>query len=440
MRKKIFRHVFLMGAVVLLLSIGTVRLCCLQSTEEISSWPILLAAAILLLLVLIWSMVLARELVQPINEISPDEPKDTYVELQPLVDKVRSQNKTIRYQMDELRHRMREFTALTEHMSEGFLLLDRQGTVISGNHSARELLRTEKGKQVLIDADAALRQSVETALAGAHAEHLMHVQERTYHVVADPVRSSGQVAGAVVLILDVTEREQRDALRREFSANVSHELKTPLTTISGFAELMQQGLVPPEKISEFSGDIYRECRRLVALVDDIIKISRLDEGAAPSDREWVDLCEICSDVLEQLETPAQQHRVTLQLQGESVEIYGSRRLLQEMVYNLCENAIKYNKEGGSVTVSVTLQQGAPRLTVSDTGIGIPYAHQSRVFERFYRVDKSHSKAVGGTGLGLSIVKHAVQYHSARLELRSQPEQGTEITVWFDGPATERSNT
>ncbi len=401
------------------------------------TWPLAGVVVLILLVTLLWSLQLSREITQPINAITPDHPADTYPELQPLVDKLRQQNKTIRRQMDELRHRVREFTALTEHMSEGFLLLDRYGKVISGNHSARELLHTEKGEELLPRADAALRQSAETALSGAHAEHLLHTEDQVYHVVANPVRSSGQVAGAVILLLDVTERERRETLRREFSANVSHELKTPLTTISGFAELMSQGLVAPEKVSEFSGDIYRECQRLVALVDDIIKLSRLDEGAVDHERETVELYELGQEVLQQLQSAAQRRSVTLEAQGEPVKIYGSRRLLQEMMYNLCDNAIKYNREGGQVTLSVSLQQGVPRLTVSDTGIGIPYAHQSRVFERFYRVDKSHSKAIGGTGLGLSIVKHAAQYHNARLELRSQPEQGTEVSVWFDSSATER---
>lgn len=424
------------------LSDGTVlRLCRTQTSLGALLWsmvgPLMGIAAAVLLVAIAWSLYLAREITKPINEIAPDDPEDTYPELQPLVDKLRQQNRTIRRQMDELNRRVREFAALTEHMSEGFLLLDRQGTVLSGNHSARELLKTEKGADLRRCDDTALRQAVETALSGAHAGHLMERGGSVYQVMANPVQSNGQVAGAVILLLDVTEREQREALRREFSANVSHELKTPLTTISGFAELMSQGLVPPEKVAEFSGDIYRESRRLVALVEDIIKLSHLDEGGADMEWETVDLYELCRQVAGHLRYAADNHQVTMEVRGQPTEIRGSRQLLEEMVYNLCDNAVKYNRPGGWVHVDVSRAQGTPCLTVTDSGIGIPHAHQSRVFERFYRVDKSHSKAIGGTGLGLSIVKHAAQFHNARLELRSQPEQGTQITVFFDGVPAER---
>ena len=242
--------------------------------------------------------------------------------------------------------------------------------------------------------------------------------------------ASGQVAGAVVLFMDVTEREQRDRLRREFSANVSHELKTPLTSISGFAELMKEGLVPPEKISEFSGDIYKESLRLIGLVNDIIQLSRLDENSTQFQRAPVDLYALSESVIERLESVAAKQSVTLHLTGEHAEILGVEQLLKEMIYNLLDNAIKYNVPNGSATLSIHKNGAHAVLSVSDTGIGIPHAHQPRVFERFYRVDKSHSKEVGGTGLGLSIVRHAAQYHGARLELKSQPGNGTTITVTF----------
>ena len=235
---------------------------------------------------------------------------------------------------------------------------------------------------------------------------------------------------AVVLLVDVTEREQREALRREFSANVSHELRTPLTSISGFAELMQAGLVPMEKVQEFSADIYRESRRLLELVNDIIKLSRLDEGADKLERQRVELHALAENVLANLESVAEKCHVTLSLTGGAAYVTGVPALLSEMLYNLCDNAVKYNVDGGSVCVDIAQSTAETVLTVSDTGIGIPYAHQSRVFERFYRVDKSHSKAVGGTGLGLSIVKHAAQYHNARLELKSAVGKGTEIRIHF----------
>ena len=241
------------------------------------------------------------------------------------------------------------------------------------------------------------------------------------------------MTGAIIIFMDVTEREQREALRREFSANVSHELKTPLTSITGFAELMKEGMVPKEKMQEFSGDIYRESRRLIDLVDDIIQLSRLDEGTANFSKSPVDLYTLSGQVIESLRPVAQKQDITLTLSGQHAVIEGVEQLLQEMVYNLCDNAIKYNISGGSVTVSVWQNGQTVTLSVVDTGIGIPYADQSRVFERFYRVDKSHSKEVGGTGLGLSIVKHAAQSHGAKLELKSDPGRGTAIAVNFTVP-------
>ena len=238
------------------------------------------------------------------------------------------------------------------------------------------------------------------------------------------------MTGAIVIFMDVTEREQREALRREFSANVSHELKTPLTSITGFAELMKEGMVPKEKMQEFSGDIYRESRRLIDLVDDIIQLSRLDEGTANFAKTPVDLYVLAGSVIESLRPVAQRQNITLSLSGQHAVIQGVEQLLQEMVYNLCDNAIKYNVPGGNVAVSVWQNGPTTTLSVVDTGIGIPYADQSRVFERFYRVDKSHSKEVGGTGLGLSIVKHAAQYHGAKIELKSDPGKGTAIAVNF----------
>ena len=229
-------------------------------------------------------------------------------------------------------------------------------------------------------------------------------------------------------ILDVTERESRESLRREFTANVSHELKTPLTSISGFAELMKNGMVPQETVPEFAGDIYREAQRLITLVEDIIHLSRLDEGAAPTDRQRVDLYELAGEALERLASAAARMEVSLRLEGGSVEVEGVSHMLDEMIYNLADNAIKYNRPGGSVTVTVDRAEGGARLSVRDTGIGIPPAHQQRVFERFYRVDKSHSKEVGGTGLGLSIVKHVASYHGAALELESREGAGTAVTV------------
>ena len=398
--------------------------------------PFLWVATLVLILCGVLSYRLARQITKPLNAINPDNPAPlpSYPELTPLFDKLREQNRTIGKQMNELQLRQREFTAITENMREGFLLVDCKMHVLSSNHSALEVLgrRELKPGCLLYDAECSqeIFDAVDTALSGSHAELLLTIDETSWQVLANPVVASGQVAGAVVLFMDVTEREQRERLRREFSANVSHELKTPLTSISGFAELMKEGLVPPEKIPEFSGDIYKESLRLIGLVNDIIQLSRLDENSTQFHRAPVDLYDLCAQSIERLSTVAARQSVTLELTGEHAEIMGVEQLLKEMIYNLLDNAIKYNVPGGSVTASVRKSAGRTILSVSDTGIGIPYAHQPRVFERFYRVDKSHSKEVGGTGLGLSIVRHAAQYHGARLELKSQPGKGTTITVTF----------
>ncbi len=395
------------------------------------AWPIAATVAGLLLLAAGLSVRLARQITQPINAISPDDPQDVYPELQPLTQRLRQQRETIRNQMDELSRRMREFSAMTENMSEGFLLIDLRGHVLTENHSASMLLPTD-ADNIAKCSQRELCQAAQQALTGQRCERLLQQGERTLSVIASPVLESGQVTGAVVLTLDVTEREQREKLRREFSANVSHELKTPLTSISGFAELMSQGLVPPDKVREFSMDIQKECTRLTNLVEDIIDLSRLEEGGGDMTWEDIDLYTLCDDVLQSLEPVAKRQTVTLRLAGESLQVRGVYQVLREMIYNLCDNAIKYNRSGGSVTVTVARSAGRASVTVADTGIGIPYEDQSRVFERFYRVDKSHSRAIGGTGLGLSIVKHAAALHGAEIKLQSQPEDGTVITVLFPG--------
>ena len=424
-----------------LLDDGTVlRVSCTQNSLPamilMLLTPFLWVATLVLILCGVLSYRLARQITKPLNAINPDNPAPlpSYPELTPLFDKLREQNRTIGKQMNELQLRQREFTAITENMREGFLLVDCKMHVLSSNHSALEVLggRELKPGCLLYDAECSqeIFDAVDTALSGSHAELLLTIDETSWQVLANPVVASGQVAGAVVLFMDVTEREQRERLRREFSANVSHELKTPLTSISGFAELMKEGLVPPEKIPEFSGDIYKESLRLIGLVNDIIQLSRLDENSTQFQRAPVDLYDLCAQSIERLSTVAARQSVTLALTGEHAEIMGVEQLLKEMIYNLLDNAIKYNVPGGSVTASVRKSAGRTILSVADTGIGIPYAHQPRVFERFYRVDKSHSKEVGGTGLGLSIVRHAAQYHGARLELKSQPGKGTTITVTF----------
>ena len=395
-------------------------------------WVIILTLALSAAL----SSRMARKISRPINELDLDHPDLSieYKELTPLVNRLREQNLTINRQIEELSLRQREFSAITDNMSEGFLLIDNRAAILSSNTSAMQLL-DEPDKTGLrnlrqLNCPEELTRCANAALAGRRTEVTMPSGDHTICFIASPVVSSGQVTGAVIMVMDITEREQRETLRREFSANVSHELKTPLTSISGFAELMKEGMVPPDKVAEFAGDIYDESRRLIALVDDIIKLSGLDEDSPAFEPESVELYSLSSEIIESLRPIAAKRDISLRLTGESTEIKGVRQILSEMIYNLCDNAIKYNKDGGSVVVSVRRSDSNTILNVTDTGIGIPYAHQARVFERFYRVDKSHSKEIGGTGLGLSIVKHGAQYHNARTELKSEPGNGTSISVFF----------
>ena len=401
--------------------------------------PSLWIVVLVLVLCGLLAMRLARQIVRPINAINPDNPNatPTYPELQPLITRLQEQNRTIRTQLSELSTRQREFDAITENMREGFLIVDNKCSILSSNRSALRLLgiddaqKPENLHQAVCSGK--LLDLVDNALAGTRGDEEITVGGGTWQLFANPVITAGHVTGAIIIFMDVTEREQREALRREFSANVSHELKTPLTSITGFAELMKEGMVPKEKMQEFSGDIYRESRRLIDLVDDIIQLSRLDEGTANFSKSPVDLYTLSGQVIESLRPVAQKQDITLTLSGQHAVIEGVEQLLQEMIYNLCDNAIKYNISGGSVTVSVWQNGQTVTLSVVDTGIGIPYADQSRVFERFYRVDKSHSKASGGTGLGLSIVKHAAMYHGGKVELESQVGSGTEIRVTLPLP-------
>ncbi len=417
---------------------GTVlRLASVQTTMGAMLLGVLQPVLLILILAIVISALLAsrlaRQITKPINNIDLEDPRadETYEELFPLVSRLREQNRTIGRQMEALQRRQREFAALAENMNEGVLLLDGQYHILSSNQGAMALLGQEGELEDLQkDCRQEIREAAGRALAGHHAQSLMDLGEQVIEILASPVTASGQVTGAVILMVDVTEREKRESLRREFSANVSHELKTPLTSISGFAELMKEGLVDPETMKEFAGDIYKESHQLIALVEDIMKLSRLDEGSEDLEQEDVDLYGLSRKVLNDLRPIADQRSVSLHIEGKGQKVHGVWRILHEMVYNLCENAIKYNKENGSVTVTISGDEREAVLSVKDTGIGIPKAQQERVFERFYRVDKSHSRKIGGTGLGLSIVKHGAQFHHAKVSMESEPGVGTTITIRF----------
>lgn len=412
------------------------------SSAQYSVWVLVLQAlqpvALMMLLAFILAMALAsrvaRQLVEPINAIDLNDPagSETYEELTPLLSKLRSQQRQIQRQMRDLKRRQEEFTAITENMSEGFLVIDQETRVLTYNSAVLRLLYaqvpTEEGESVYaLNREAGFRRCVEEALAGRRCEQLLEKDDDCRQIIASPVEQDGQIAGAVLVILDVTEKEQRERLRREFTANVSHELKTPLQGIIGSAELLESGMVLPEDMPRFVGHIRSEAQRLVTLINDIIRLSELDEGGALP-MEPVELLTLCRDTAAGLSAAAEKRHVTVSVTGEEVTVPGVRRLLSEVFANLCDNAIKYNVDGGSVAIHVSRKGDNACVTVSDTGIGIPAEHQSRVFERFYRVDKSHSKSSGGTGLGLSIVKHAVAYHHGTVELDSREGKGTTFTV------------
>lgn len=397
--------------------------------------PILFIMFVALILTLVLSARVSKAIIEPINKLDLEVPEnnETYEELTPLLRKIADQKETIGEQLADARKKQKEFNLITENMSEGFLVIDADANLLTYNSAALNLLEITPpaDRSVLLFCRAKeFRGVISDVLSGIKAENTMVREERSYSLIANPVFEKESVIGAVVVILDITEREKRDALRREFTANVSHELKTPLTSISGFAELMKAGDVLENDVTDFSKSIYDEAQRLITLVNDIIKISELDGQSIPYEKETVDLYELSKEVIGRLEKEADKKNITFHLIGGRAEIIGVHKILEEMLYNLCDNAMKYNKENGTVDVLVNQTGDGVNVIVRDTGIGIPISHQDRVFERFYRVDKSHSKKVGGTGLGLAIVKHGALYHHAKLSLESTVDVGTVVTIAF----------
>ena len=397
--------------------------------------PILLVLAAALILSGVLAGRLARRITEPLNRLDLEHPleNDTYEELAPLLRRMEHQRRQIDQQMGELRQRSEEFDQITGSMNEGLVLLDEAGTILSINPAARRLLDADGdcvGQDFLtVDRDVTMSDALRQAAEQGHSEFRGERSGREYQFDVTRIQTEGRTAGTVLLVFDVTERAFAERNRREFTANVSHELKTPLQGIIGSAELLENGMVKQEDVPRFVGHIRAEAQRLVTLIGDIIRLSQLDEGE-PMPTEQVELLAVVREAAESLRSAAEAKGVTLDVGGQPATIPGVRRLLYEIVFNLCDNAIKYNTEGGRVEVEVTQESGTAAVTVRDTGIGIPPEHQSRVFERFYRVDKSHSKASGGTGLGLSIVKHAVQYHHGTIQLKSEVGKGTEIRVTF----------
>ena len=418
---------------------SVLRLAATQRSVWVLLVSVLQPVAVVILLVLILGAVLAHQvsarIVAPINSLDLEHPEQNqvYEEVSPLLSSIARLRRTIDRQLAEARQKQQEFRLITEHMSEGLLVIDGQTNLLSCNGAALALLHgaasPEPVSVLALNRSEAFRTAVRESLEGRHWEGQLEVGGRTLQLMANPVRQGEEVTGAVLLVVDITERAQREALRREFSANVSHELKTPLTSISGFAELLKSGVVAKEDVRDFASSIYDEAQRLIRLVEDIIRLSALDETDLPGEMAPVDLYQLAQQQVRRLEAEAEKRQVEVSVLGGSAVVTGNASVLGEMIYNLCDNAIKYNHPGGTVDV-VVMTGEETKLLVRDTGIGIPLESQNRVFERFYRVDKSHSKDVGGTGLGLSIVKHGAQLHNAKLMLESTEGKGTTITVRF----------
>ena len=398
--------------------------------------PLVLVLFLMLILSGIMASVISKRIVKPVNELDLEHPEENqiYEELSPLLSKIHRQNREIQNQLELAKQQQAEFSLITENMQEGLIVIDKYTMILSANSSAWSLFRVDKVSQgesvYCLDRAEDFRHAIEQVLGGEHAELILKLNGSDIQLIANPVIRGQKTEGAVILLVNVTEKLERENLRREFSANVSHELKTPLTSISGFAEIMQDGLVKEEDIPQFAGRIYKESQRLLQLVEDVIQISQLDEEKTSYTWEPVDVYQVCKNAFESLKEKAQSMNVHLYICGDSMKMEAVRTLLEEAVYNVCDNAIKYNRNDGSVSIFLTQTAHEIQIVVKDTGVGIPKEDQDRVFERFYRVDKSHSKEIGGTGLGLSIVKHAVGTLKGSVILRSEEGCGTEICMKF----------
>ncbi len=383
----------------------------------------------------ILSHTMAKKATEPLLELDLENPSEnnTYEELTPILTKVHRQHRQIKTQMETLRRKSDEFEQIISSMNEGLVLLDEHGMVLSMNQAAKKIFavkRDVKGSDfLLVDRTSKMSKAIWNALDRGHSEYTEERNGIEYQFTVDPIVSDDKVLGVVILGFDISERAFAERNRKEFTANVTHELKTPLQSIIGSAELLENGLVKPEDTARFVGNIRKEATRLVSLINDIIRLSQLDENSDPA-TETVELTEVAKEVIEVLTVSAAKRNVELSIEGDPQTIFGVRRYIYEIIYNLCDNAIRYNVDGGKVEIQIGKDNGHAVVTVKDTGIGIAPEHQSRIFERFYRVDKSHSKETGGTGLGLSIVKHAVQYHSGKVTLDSELGKGTKVTIVF----------
>lgn len=440
MQRRIFRTLCLFAVGTIALTV--ILFACVNGIHGISlseTLPLLIpAVTVLALVICLGAYILSRRLLH----LQLDE-KNADSALNPLRKQLNDQGARLRKSAAQLEASDGGLRMIMENMSEGIVFLRADGIIISMNRSAEAMLDLGKsgayiGKHIFAACQNPYFQAaVYDAMGGRSSQEILYLHNTSVELLANPVRAEGTVSAVMLFLFDVTEKLAADQIRREFSANVSHELKTPLTSISGYAELLTNGLVQPQDVQRFSGKIYREAQRLIGLINDIIKLSRLDENESDIPTAETDLHAIAAAVAARLAPASEQYQVTVSVTGEPSTVWGSEPLLDEMIYNLCENAIKYNRPGGHVELRTEKAADCALLTVSDDGIGIPREHQSRVFERFYRVDKSHSKETGGTGLGLSIVKHGAHFHKATIELESVQGRGTTVRLRFPLPAEKR---
>ncbi len=423
LKGRIFRALLITALVALLLCLFVSIALFLALLPPAPAWRAVGISLGVFLLLFAVALVLAHRAATGLTAPLREEGREsvTYEELSPLFERLNRQDAALEKQLASARRREEEFRVLSESMDEGLVVVDRHGKIVNANAAARAFMESP-------DEGGAITEVLTVAREGRHTERSLSHEGRSYRLIGSPVMQNERMVGAVALLFDETEKRGMEQYRREFTANVSHELKTPLTTISGMAELMQNGMVATEDIPEFASDIYAEARRLLTLVNDIIRLSRLEDGSRPYENGWVDLYETAQTALATVRPAAERRGITLSLEGGRESVFGAEPILYDVIYNLCDNAVKYNRDGGFVRVYVGEGETGTLLTVEDSGIGIPAEHLDRIFERFYRVDKSHSKEIGGTGLGLSIVRHGVAYHDGEVSLQSTEGVGTKVTV------------
>ncbi|MDE6671650.1 MAG: cell wall metabolism sensor histidine kinase WalK [Ruminococcus sp.] len=428
MTQKIFNSILL---TVIVTNIVTVILVDILNDDNITHIGIFVIAV---LIGIVFALRMSRKITRPLVEVNPDNPKINYSEINPLINKIRIQKGKICRQSNEVKSGREQLSLITENMSEGIVIADPKTNILSCNTGALKLLNAEgvsTGDSIyLLNNSESFRRCIQDAMGGRNSTCILKTSGGDREIIASPSNTTDTVNGIVVFILDVTERQQLETMRREFTSNVSHELKTPLTTIYGISDMLVNGIVRPEDVGQFGQNIRSEAERLIILINDIVSLSKLDENSVPRDDTGTDLYNLAEEVIDRLRHSADERNIKLSLTGEHIELTGNRTVLDEIIYNLCDNAIKYNKDSGHVEIKVSHIPTKILITVSDDGMGIPSEHINRIFERFYRVDKSHSRQIKGTGLGLSIVKHGVMYHNGTIRVESTVGKGSSFIVEF----------